>query len=287
MKKFFIVLAALAVSIESLYAARAGGRMGQGRYGGTAGNISSRQTGMQTGVNRGFSGSSSLRQGQFRQGQGLNAGFRTSALQGRQGQTGFNRQLNRQFNVPSNIANRGFNRPGQQMRALTGAQNLSRRQISQRQMGQRNINQRLNPMRLNPNRRNDPNYARNFGLQRNFLNRNFRNHSWNWWWRNNPRFFYGYFPTVFYSTYGYYPPIYYDYYDEYQTYPSTVSTSEVYGPEYNLVTYDNTSNLNQAQQPQAGLQVEPQVCFDNCKGQCLNQGGGDYACSQQCQQRCA
>lgn len=59
--------------------------------------------------------------------------------------------------------------------------------------------------------------------QRHYLNRIFRGHNWQWWWRHRPYIFYRYFPFYFYNTYGYYPPIYYDYFDVYGIHPTAYS----------------------------------------------------------------
>lgn len=139
------------------------------------------------------------------------------------------------------VAQRRFDRTGLDARRLGqrpgltgatqldrfGANRLGRDQVGTGQRSRLNATQRQALTQINPERTStggrfaQHKTAKRVDAQRNFLGRNFKGHNWNWWYRNNPAYFFAYFPANFYQVYGYYPPVYYDYYELIGAYPTT------------------------------------------------------------------
>jgi hypothetical protein len=101
--------------------------------------------------------------------------------------------------------------------------------------------------------------------QKNYLNKQFRNRPWSWWWNYNPGIFLQYFPVYFNQDYGYYPPIADDFFDTYGQYPMSLLFDTEYGPDYYTKTYDSTASLNSNNQ-----EIQSGDCTRTCTQQCLN-----------------
>ena len=304
-KKFFIVVLLLAGLTDLLAAPRGGGEQrgggGRGGSGSRSGGASfvgsGAGSGARSGVSRGYAGGVGRGAGAIGVGGASRAGYnRASVYRGGQVRPGqysqnFGRNtgatsLNRQrFTAGgSNFAAARRVGPGRGTFGGAGRQNINTRNVQalRNRMGNpRNpqLAKSLSPNRTFSNKHSKFNQyrsANHMHKQHNFFNKgHYKGHNWNWWYNNNPYFFYSYFPSYFYSNYGYYPPIYYDFYDAYGFYPvSNYGSVNTYPTEY---VQEPVYTDQYAFQAQGGF--NPRACVADCL---INTGNSLDACLGSC-----